>query len=140
MVFERRTVMCKKFLWVALVILVLGVFNSAMGEVLVQFRFDGVNGSSLPPVLTDDTANVQFSVTEEDGGTVTYDDPNPFYNTGGTSVHITPNSGLETNADGNDVLDLAIPEYTIEMYIKINSFVQSQTVLWKKYDADYVTL
>jgi hypothetical protein len=121
--------MCKKLVFLCLLIMVLGVFNSAMADVIMRYRFDGVIGETPASPLTDDTSNVQFVIPEDSyiDGTVTYDAPNPFYNTGGTSLRITPFSGLESSADGNDVLDLSIPQYTLEMYFKIDNFLTDQT-------------
>ncbi|MHC4212099.1 MAG: hypothetical protein ACYSWP_01875, partial [Planctomycetota bacterium] len=94
--------MFKKLVLLCLLIMVLGVVNSAMAGVIMRYRFDGVLGEVPANPLTDDTSNVQFMVPEDLTGTVTYDNPNPYYNDGGTSLRITPYSGLESSADGND--------------------------------------
>ena len=88
--------MFKKLVILCLLVVLSAVVGSAMAEVVVLFRFDGIQGQTVPSVVTDDTSNVQFTaVGADENAYITYDSPNPLYNTGGTSAHFDYLSGLE---------------------------------------------
>jgi hypothetical protein len=132
--------MCRKLILLTSFVVVLGLVNSATAEVLVHFSFDGVIDTNLPSSITDDTASVTFDVFLdpcESGSKAEYGAPNPWFNIGGTSARFIPNAGLVRHATGADILDLAGYQYTIEMFLMINSFAESDTALIKKYRDDY---
>jgi hypothetical protein len=119
-------------------------FTTGYGGVLVHFDFDGTKGNNVPSQVTDLTGRVTFKKyiadDPEDAGTVKYGDANPFYNTSGTSVDITPEAGLyrldpEPNTPDNpDILRLDVMAYTIELWMKADSFPgYDNNVLIKKY-------
>ncbi|HUT28865.1 MAG TPA: LamG domain-containing protein [Sedimentisphaerales bacterium] len=95
------------------------------GTALMHYSFDGVIDANLPSPITDDTGNVTF--TKRGNGELRYDEPNPLYNTLGTSAQFTPVDGysygggaafLMRSCFGPDLLDLTTDAYTIEAWVR----------------------
>ncbi|MCK4306144.1 MAG: LamG domain-containing protein, partial [Candidatus Eisenbacteria sp.] len=106
----------------------------------MYLSFDNGEGQDFPDSVQDEISGLTFTKVTEGSGSVTYDaNTNPWFNTDGTSARFVNESGLESPSMGDHILDLAIPAYTVETFIKINSFVQDQTVILKKYSSDYIT-
>ena len=129
-------IMSKRVVGFVVAILV-GIFaGQGLSEVLVHFTFDGVLDANIPVELADSTGNVTFE-RYDGGGVVKYGPPNPYFNTGGTSADFTPTVGLfRLNGLRDDVLDLNIEEYTIEMFIRPDVMVQA--ALFRKHRDSYI--
>ncbi|MHC4575716.1 MAG: LamG-like jellyroll fold domain-containing protein, partial [Planctomycetota bacterium] len=125
-------------------------FRTGLGGLLMHFKFDGPLGNDLPEPITDFTGNVTFDHHYDpcDPGSMTYDEPNPFMNTGTSAlfVHETglyrldPETGLyrldpgPNTTDYVDILRLDGYQYTIEMWMRPYSFPDyDNNVLIKKY-------
>ena len=115
-----------------LIALVLVLAASAPGpadirpDTIAYFSFDGTPGTVFPDSVTDNTATVTFYT---DGAPVRYGEPNPVYNSSRTSAHFTARGGLYHNdTGGGDPLDLKLPAYTIEMFLKVDSTAQAVVI------------
>ncbi|GAG24672.1 unnamed protein product, partial [marine sediment metagenome] len=109
-------------------------FRTAQG-VLLYYKFDGSKGTHLPSPITDDSGNnIQFTkyvdpnypTPGDPNGTVKYADPNPLIYTGGASADFEPFAGLyrddPCDPNGWDPLRLDYPQYTIEMWFRVETF------------------
>ncbi|MHC4647502.1 MAG: LamG domain-containing protein, partial [Planctomycetota bacterium] len=138
--------MCRKLVFLISFVVASILVNSATAGVSVHFSFDGSQGADLPASVQDDTGSVTFQKvidTHPSGsiGSLTYGEPNPFYNRGGTSANFVHASTLWRDVvEGPDILDLNDVEYTVEMFIKVNDWAndREQQVIFKKYTSDYV--
>jgi len=132
------------------------------GGVLMYFKFDGVEDANIGDacdanLVTDSTGNVTFR-KRGDYTSLTYGPSNPLINPSGTSAHfhqweedipdeddIQHEVGLLRDVEGPDILDLAGEAYTIEMWIKQDSFYSENVgdddyaaTLFRKYNRSYV--
>jgi hypothetical protein len=117
---------------------------------LIHYKFDGVEDANIGDagdanLVTDSIGNVTFrKVTwrnqQPDHHCLTYGPSNPLVNLTGTSAHFHPWSedipkeddrehrvGLLRDVEGPDILDLAGEAYTIEMWIRQDSFYSWKT-------------
>jgi hypothetical protein len=100
-------------------------YFQAIGYPIMYFKFDGVLDANLPSPITDDTGNVTFE--KWGSGELRYGQPNPTYNTLGTSADFKQNGtggygntagALFRSCFGPDLLDLDSSEYTIEAWVR----------------------
>jgi len=112
---------------------------TTVGAVLMYYQFDGVEDANLPDPITDSTGNVTFNHLEkEHDGSLTYGPSNPFMNMSGTSARFTPEDGLwRFDTGSGDVLDLDIPAYTIEMFIRPNNLTTDDGTLIRRAEDSY---
>jgi len=114
------------------------------GYPVMYLSFDGVQYEYLTGPYSDWTGNVTFQVD----GTISFDETNPLYNTGGTSAFFDQSDGtaglFRNDVPGAEIMDLAGPAYTIEMWA--NRQMQYGDVdeddfaatLIRRYDLSYV--
>ncbi len=129
------------------------------GGTLFHYTFDGQFGQEIHDpcderLLTDDTGNVHFQIFRgQNGDLLTYAESNPIVNPTETSAHF--DSGLfqdqiqrvglyrgedptgYDSVSGIDITDLITPEYTIEMWIKLDPFFDAEVGLFRKWDRSY---
>ena len=133
-----------------------------VGGVLMYYKFDGVEDANIGDagdanLVTDSTGNVTFR-KRGDYTSLTYGLSNPLINPGGTSAQfhqweedipdeddIQHRVGLLRDAEGPDILDLAGEAYTIEMWVRQDSFYSEDVgdddyaaTLFRKYNRSYV--
>ena len=99
-------------------------FGTGFGGVVMYYNFNGFADTNLPSPIEDDSGNeIEFyTITSGSGSSVKYGEPNPVV-IGATSAEFTPdpNAGLYRNDTGfNDPLLMAYPQYTIEMWFKVD--------------------
>jgi hypothetical protein len=126
------------------------------GAPLMHYTFDGVLDTNLPDPVTDDSGNeISFNWgsvigSSPSGYRLSYVEPNPLYNTLGTSAHFE-NLGegggpsLLRMKLGTDILDLDQDAYTIEMWVNQDSHNDNRDededllgTLFRKYDMSYI--
>ncbi len=107
-------------------------FKTQVG-VLLYYSFDGSEGTDLPSEITYAPTNITFTKyidpnypdpcgIEDPNGSVKYSEPNPLIYTDKTSADFEPFAGLYRLDTGDgDILRLDYPQYTIEMWIYVNS-------------------
>jgi len=100
-------------------------FGTGYGGVVMYYNFNGFADSNLPSPITDDSGNdIEFTTfTSGSGSSVKYGEPNPVV-IGDTSADFNPDpcAGLYRLDTGfNDPLMLAYPQYTIEMWFKVDA-------------------
>ncbi|MHC4212100.1 MAG: LamG domain-containing protein [Planctomycetota bacterium] len=94
-------------------------FKTGIG-LLLYYRFNGTQGSSLPSPITDDSGNGIEFTKHVDTGSVKYGEPSPIV-AGSASAEFVPDAGLyRAYAGENDILNLDTYQYTIELWFKVN--------------------
>ena len=138
--------MCRKCILLIFIVLLVGTVGSARAATLFHWTFDGTPDANI--VSDTDVASgvtvtsfVDSGITPDDNLSLTYGDANPWYNAGGTSADFNninatgpsdndPGIGLYAQ-DVDNSMDLSLPAFTIEAFIKPRTL--RQCVLVRKY-------
>jgi len=96
--------------------------GTGVSGTVMYYRFDGVEGTSLPSSLPDTTGNVTFA-RYIGSGSLEYGESNPVVNAAtGASAVFEPNAGLyRADTGDHDLLRLDGYQYTIEMWLNANT-------------------
>ncbi|MHC4622806.1 MAG: LamG domain-containing protein, partial [Planctomycetota bacterium] len=135
--------MCRRLISLVVFVVLVGMAGPSRAAVIFHWELDGWTGDDIVSD-TDIAGSVEAKAfTDTDGApgcSLKYDEANPFYNENGGSAHfrnIDPSNNLGKGLYANDTgvdgpLDLSgLGEFTIEAFIKVDTFRQS--VIVRKY-------
>ncbi|MHC4387804.1 MAG: LamG domain-containing protein [Planctomycetota bacterium] len=102
-------------------------FGTGYGGLVMYYKFNGTIGNDLPSIITDDSGNnIQFNKHTGGAGTVKYGEPNPVVVESSSSAEFNPDTNdpcfgyYRLDTGFNDPLLLAGPQYTIEVWFKVD--------------------